>query len=135
MIYPRRGNAGGDKKTRVAVCEHAVNNLRAKQSNLLQSGEGLVKRGILSQLGGFDIHQSGGLTAHTKGTGSGYLVNLTAGYAAGSTGIVIDTGANTILKGDIITNTKTGRDTNKYVSATDGTTTLLTLAQPGLKVA
>jgi hypothetical protein len=113
----------------------AVNNLRAKQSNLVNSGAELLRRGILTQLGGFDIHQSGGLTTHTKGTGTGYLVNLTAGYAVGSTGIIVDTGANTILKGDIITNTKTGRDTNKYVSATDGTTTLLTLNKPGIKIA
>lgn len=113
----------------------AVNNLRAKQSNLLNSGPELLRRGILTNLGGFEVHQSGGLTAHTIGTGSAYKVNLTAGYAAGSTAIAIDTGSNTILKGDIITNVKTGRDSNKYVSATDGTTTLLTLAKPGLKVA
>ena len=113
----------------------AMNNLRAKQSNLVNSGPDLLRRGILTQLGGFDIHQSGGLTKHTIGTGSAYAVNLTAGYAIGKTAIAVDTGSNTILKGDIITNTKTGRDTNKYVSATDGTTTLLTLAQPGLKVA
>lgn len=113
----------------------AMNNMRAKQSNLYNSGQDLLRRGILTQLGGFDVHQSGGLTLHTKGTGSGYLVNLTAGYAVGSTAIIIDTGSNTILKGDIITNTKTGRDTNKYVSATDGTTTLLTLNKPGNRVA
>jgi hypothetical protein len=113
----------------------AMNNLRAKQSNLINSGPDLLRRGILTQLGGFDIHQSGGFVTHTKGTGSAYAVDLTAGYAIGKTAIKIDTGSNTILKGDIITNTKTGRDTNKYVSATDGTTVLLTLAKPGLKVA
>ena len=107
----------------------AVNNLRAKQSNLLNSGPELLRRGILTQLGGFDIHQSGGFVTHTIGAGASYKVNLTAGYAAGLTAIAIDTGTGTLLKGDIITNIKTGRDTNKYVSATNGTTTLLTLAQ------
>ena len=113
----------------------AVNNLRAKQSNLINSGPDLLKRGIMTMLGGFEVHQSGGLTAHVKGAGSGYLVNLVTGYPVGSTGVIVDTGTGTILKGDIITNTKTGRDTNKYVSATDGTTTLLTLAKPGNQVA
>lgn len=113
----------------------AVANLRAKQSNLFNSGPDLLARGILGELHGFGLHQSGKIAAHTIGTGTGYLVNLTAGYAAGSTSIVIDTGSNTILAGDIITNTKTSRDTNKYVVPSNGTTTLLTLQQPGIQVA
>lgn len=113
----------------------AVANLRTYQGNLFNSGPDLLRRGILSELEGFMVHQSGKIVAHTIGTGTGYLVNLTAGYAAGSTSIVIDTGANTILAGDIITNTKTSRDTNKYVVPSNGTTTLLTLAKPGIQVA
>lgn len=128
-------NAAPISDRQLVLNNAAMNNLRAKQSNLINSGPDLLRRGILTQLVGFDIHQSGGLTKHTIGTGTGYAVNLTAGYAIGKTAIVVDTGSNPILKGDIITNTKTGRDTNKYVSATDGTTTLLTLAKPGLKVA
>lgn len=114
---------------------YSVGNLRAKQSNLYSGTAELLQRGILAQMHGLDVHQSGGFAAHTKGTGTGYLVNLTAGYAVGSTSIVIDTGSNTILAGDIITNTKTGRDSNKYVVPADGTTTLLTLNKPGIKVA
>lgn len=113
----------------------AVNNLRAKQSNLNQGDAELLRRGIMAQLGGFDLHQSGGLTKHTAGTGSGYLINLTAGYAAGSTSFVIDTGSNTILAGDILTNTKTARDSNKYVIPANGTTTLVTINKPGNKAA
>jgi hypothetical protein len=113
----------------------AMNNLRAKQSNLYNSGPELLRQGILTQLDGMAVGQSGGLTTHTAGTGSGYLVNLTAGYAVGSTSIVIDTGSNTLLAGDILTNTKTGRDANKYVIPADGTTTLVTVNKPGIKVA
>lgn len=113
----------------------AMNNLRAKQGNLYNSGPELLQRGIMTQLMGFDVHQSGGLTLHTAGTGSGYAINLSAGYAVGSTSFVIDTGSGTILAGDILTNTKTARDTNKYVIPANGTTTLVTINNPGNKVA
>lgn len=113
----------------------AMANLRAKQANLYNTGTDLMQRGVLTQMEGFYIGQSGQLTTHTKGTGSGYLINLTAGYAIGSTSFVIDTGSNTILAGDIITNDKTGRDTNKYVVKANGTTTAFSLNAPGNRVA
>jgi hypothetical protein len=110
-------------------------NLLTYQGNLFNSGSDILRLGRAREMAGFQMGYSGGLTAHTKGTGTGYLVNLTAGYAIGSTSFVIDTGSNTILAGDIITNDKTGRDTNKYVVPSNGTTTLLTLNKPGNRVA
>jgi hypothetical protein len=43
------------------------------------------------------------LAAPAQGTGTGWLVNNVGGYPAGTTSIVVDTGANTLLQGDSIT--------------------------------
>jgi len=113
----------------------AVANLRGYQANLFNSGPEVLKQGFLTELGGFRVHQSGQIIVHTKGTGTGYLINYTPGYAVGSTSFVLDTGSNTILAGDVITNDKTGLDTNKYIVPANATTTLLTIAKPGNRVA
>lgn len=101
-------------------------------------GEDLLRRGRLLSLMGFDVRESAQVKTHTAGGESGYLVDLTAGYAIGSKTIHVDTGTGTILAGDVLTNTKTARDTNKYIVKTgfagDGDGDIV-LANPGNLVA
>jgi len=94
--------------------------------------------GILLDLHGIQWRESGKISAHTPGTAAGYLADLTAGYAVNTTTFHVDTGTGTFLTGDILTNTKTARDTNKYVVATgfagDGDGDVV-LAAPGTRKA
>src|SRR4030042_2504975 len=101
-------------------------------------GDELLRRGILLDLMGFAVRESAQVKTHTKGTAAAYAVDLTAGYAIGSTTGHIDTGKGTIPEGEGVNNNKTGRDTNKYICATgfagDGDGDIV-LAAPGLQLA
>ena len=84
------------------------------QSGLFKVNEAgsadLLRNGALGRVEGFDLHQSGQILSHTKGTGSSYVIN--GAHAAGATTVVAKTGSGTVLYGDVIT---LEDDTNKYV--------------------
>jgi len=96
-------------------------------------GDDLLRRGVLLDLYGVAIRESGQSQSHTKGTGTSYQTNNSAGYAAGATTIAIDTGSGTVKAGDVVT---FAADTvNKYVVKT-GTNAAgnIVLADPGLRM-
>jgi hypothetical protein len=90
----------------------------------------LLRQGVLLDVHGMQIRESAQINLHTKGTGTGYLVN-SAALVIGSVEIPVDTGTGTIVAGDVIT---FAGDTNKYVVAAGvsapGT---ITIAAPGLR--
>lgn len=84
---------------------------------------------------GFNLHESAGIGLHTKGAGTGYDVDLTAGYGIGDRVIHLDGGtanATGIKAGDVVT---FAGDANKYV-VNAGTTEAeadISIGRPGLK--
>lgn len=108
--------------------------IQGKQAQANITGtDSLQRQGILLPLAGLDLRQSAQVVSHTKGTGTGYLVNLAGGYAIGATSIAVDTGSGTVLAGDIVT---FAGDSNKYVVTTGVSAPgSIVIAEPGLKVA
>lgn len=102
-----------------------------------EAGENsLLRQGVLLDVHGFAIRESGAIPTFTKGTGASSTTN-NAGYAIGATVITLAAvGTGTIIVGDVIT---FAGDTNKYVVASgdadvsNGGT--ITLAAPGLRQA
>lgn len=131
-------NGGARLQRSIVLNTAAMSNVRGKQAVLFKVNEAgtddLLRRGVLGLLHGSEARQSAALSLVTKGTGTGYLVNHpTAGtYAVGTTVIAVDTGANTVLVGDIVT---FAGDSNKYVVvASDvGGAGTITIGNPGLK--
>lgn len=113
----------------------AIANLRGKQNVLFKVNEAgtdaLLRQGIIGELQGMMVRNSNAVSAVTKGTGASYTTD-TAGYAVGATAITLITGTGTILAGDTIT---FAGDTNKYVVTGALSGGVVTIAEPGLKVA
>lgn len=94
-------------------------------------GADLLRQGTLLELQGLALRESAQVQAHTKGTGTSYLLN-DASSAIGDTVIAADGGSGTILAGDVVT---FNGDTNKYVVNTALSGGSLAIGAPGLRVA
>lgn len=95
------------------------------------------RTGRLGRQYGFLPFESAGLSLHTKGTATAMDIDLSGGYAAGSTVINIDGGdGGTLLAGDVFT---LAGVTTKYVSHTAIAAVtdnhLVTIGKPGLLAA
>lgn len=109
-----------------------LRNLAQLQKVSEAGGSELLRQGTLLDLQQIMIKESAGISTHTKGTGSGYLVN-SAAITAGTTTIPADTGTGTLLAGDVVT---FAADTvNKYVVGTTLSGGSFALGAPGTRVA
>lgn len=113
----------------------AMANLRGKQSGLFKVNEAgteeLLRQGMVSRIMGFGLHDSAQVKAHTKGTGTSYLINNGSGEAVGQTTITVDTGSGTIVAGDVVTFAGT---THKYIVKTALAAGDFVINDPGLLV-
>eukprot|EP00913_Durusdinium_trenchii_P005307 g4953.t1 len=127
---------GAPKTDLQLVLGHAaIGNLRGKQSGLFKVNEAgssdMLRNGMTDRVMGFALRHSDAVGVHTKGTGSGYLVN-DASSAIGDTTIAADTGSGTVLAGDIAT---LAGDANKYVVNTALSGGSFAIGKPGLLAA
>lgn len=110
-----------DTTSDAALGKLGINNqvYQAGTDSILRTGEKLP-------LQGFRLPLTNLAYTHTKGAGTGYLVNKVGGYAIGDKVITVDTGSDPIVAGDVIT---FAGHTQKYIAAgLSGTT--LTLNSP-----
>lgn len=96
----------------------------------------MLRQGVLLDVHGMPIRESGQIANHTKGTAAGATSNAT-GYPVGSTVITLaSAGTGTVVPGDVVT---WAGDANQYVVALgDGDVSnggTITLAEPGLRKA
>jgi hypothetical protein len=84
--------------------------------------------GVVTELEGFRIHQSGQVQTHTSGYRLG--ASSTGSYVAGATAITIDTaGSGTSYPADVVS---FAGQADKYVIDTTTSATILNMAAPGL---
>ena len=130
-----------DGQKSLVINSSAGTNLR-NLSNIYKVNESgsaeTLRRGVLLDIDGLMIRQSAGVVTHTKGAGTGYLINNASTEAIGQTTLTLDTGTvNTtgIKAGDIITHASDSA--NKYVVKTGLTATSgdIVINAPGLKIA
>jgi hypothetical protein len=93
----------------------------------------MLRQGTLLDLQGVMLKESAQVQAHTKGTGTGYLINNGSGEAIGQTTLTLDTGSGTMIAGDVITHASDS--TNAYVVNTALSGGDVIIGSPGLQIA
>jgi hypothetical protein len=125
-------NGAPKNDLQIALGHAAMANLRGKQSTLFKVNEAgsadMLRNGMTDRVMGFAMRHSHAISVHTKGTGTGWLINL-ASPAVGTSTIPVDTGSGTILAGDVITFAGTS---DKYVVNTTLAGGSLAIGKPGL---
>lgn len=94
------------------------------------AADSVMRSGELVNLAGLSVKESSQVYAHTKGTGANYQINLGAGYAVGIATMAVDTGAGTVIAGDVLS---FDNDANKYVVNTALSAGSLSIGKPGLR--
>jgi len=136
QIIADNGGVTNDGRLSLIMNTSAGTNLR----NLAQlqkanesGGSQLLRQGTLLDLQGVMMKESSKVQAHTKGTGTGYLINNAAGEVVDQTTLTLDTGSGTMIAGDIITHASDS--TNKYVVNTALSGGDVVIGTPGLEIA
>ncbi len=113
QILVDNGAPANDGRLSMVLSTLAGTNLR-NLSNLYKVSEAgsdsLLRQGVLQDISGIALRETGSAYRHTKGTGAGFLLN--GARAVGDRAMVVDTGTGTILAGDTVT---IAGDTNRYV--------------------
>lgn len=122
---------------RLVLGSAAVANIRGPQNMLLKLNESgsdvLLRTGSITDqpVTGFQLHYSGAVTPHVKGTGASYLTN--GALAVGAATVAADTGSGTILAGDCVT--YAADSANVYVANSALAAGSFTIGGPGVRVA
>lgn len=105
-------------------------------SNLYKVNEAgdqsLLRQGVLTDISSVMMRESAQVVSHTKGTGTGYLLN-DASAAVGDTTIAADTGSGTLLSGDVVT--FAADSDNKFAVNTALSGGSFAIGDPGLRSA
>lgn len=132
-ILADNGAPVGDGQVSLVMNTAAGVNFR-NLSNLYKVNEAgdstLLRNGVLTDISGVMMRESGQVQAHTKGTGASY--QLSAAGAVGDTTISVDTGSGTIIAGDVVTFAGTS---DKYIVNTALSGGDFVIGGPGLLAA
>lgn len=129
-ILDDNGAPATNRSLIIGTDDGAILRQKTQLTNVNQAGDNATLRdGELLNLFGFSVKESAQISSIADSGVTGTRINKAAGFAAGDTELIIDSGSGAISAGDIVTI----GNFNYGVAA--ATTTLLTLNSPGLQEA